>query len=110
MTAFRSGRDVIVRTAAFADAVSFYTSILQLPVAYTSENLVGFETGAFCLYIEKGPEHGPVFEFFVQDVAATKARLLAAGCVVVEEDTAVPRCYIRDPHGLTFNIAQAKAV
>lgn len=104
---FRSGRDVIIRTEAFEDAVSFYTSVLQLRVSYTSEDLVGFETGSFCLYVEKGPEHGPVFEFFVPDVAAARARLMAAGCVLVEENPAVPRCYIRDPAGLTFNVVQA---
>jgi hypothetical protein len=35
--------------------------------------------------------------------------LLAAGCSLVEEDPVVPRCYIRDPHGLVFNIAQRPA-
>jgi hypothetical protein len=33
--------------------------------------------------------------------------LLSAGCALVEEDPAVPRCYIRDPYGLVFNIEQS---
>jgi catechol 2,3-dioxygenase-like lactoylglutathione lyase family enzyme len=109
MPSFRSGRDVIIRTQAFTDAVSFYTSVLQLPVSYKSQNLVGFETGSFCLYVERGPDHGPVFEFLVEDVEAAKSRLLAAGCVLVEENPDVPRCYVRDPLGLTFNVRQASA-
>lgn len=108
MTAsFRSGRDVIIRTEAFAQAVAFYTSVLRLPVAYTSQDLVGFETGSFCLYVERGTSHGPVFEFFATDLARAKAALLGAGCALVEENPAVPRCYIRDPWGLTFNVAHA---
>jgi hypothetical protein len=32
--------------------------------------------------------------------------LIAAGCDIAEEDPSVPRCYIRDPYGLVFNIEQ----
>jgi hypothetical protein len=39
---------------------------------------------------------------------AAKSRLLAAGCTVVEEAPAVPRCYIRDPFGLVFNIEETE--
>ena len=70
---------------------------------------MGFETGAFCLYVEKGKAHGPVFEFLVADVQAAKRRLVAAGCTVLEEDASVPRCYVRDPYGVAFNIGQAPA-
>jgi predicted enzyme related to lactoylglutathione lyase len=66
--------------------------------------MLGFETGAFCLYVERGTGHGPVFEFLVPDVHAAKARLTAAGCTVEEENASVPRCYIRDPYGVVFNI------
>jgi hypothetical protein len=33
--------------------------------------------------------------------------LLKAGCVVVEEDASVPRCYLRDPFGLVFNLGES---
>jgi predicted enzyme related to lactoylglutathione lyase len=106
-TAFRSSRDVIVRTDAFAEATTLYGSVLGLPVTHQSDTLMGFETEAFCLYVEKGKEHGPVFEFLVADVEVAKRRLVAAGCAVVEEDPSVPRCYIRDPYGVVFNISRA---
>jgi len=64
---------------------------------------MGFETGASCLYVEKDDEHGPVFEFLVPDVEAAKRRLVDAGCTIVEENASVPRCYVRDPHGVVFN-------
>jgi predicted enzyme related to lactoylglutathione lyase len=104
-SAMRSSSDIIIRTEAWAQASAFYESALGLPVTHRSENLVGFDTGVFCLYVEKGQEHGPVFEFFVPDVKAAKSKLLAAGCTVQEEDDSVPRCYIRDPYGLVFNLA-----
>ncbi|HET6325689.1 MAG TPA: VOC family protein [Planctomycetaceae bacterium] len=106
---FHSSREVILRTPKWTDAVSFYGSILGLPIAYQDATIVGFETGAFRLYVENGKEHAPVFELLVPDVEAAKRRLLAAGCIIIEEDPALPRCYIRDPFGFTFNLGQAPA-
>jgi catechol 2,3-dioxygenase-like lactoylglutathione lyase family enzyme len=102
-----SSRDVIIRTPDWSEAVRFYESVLGFAATSRTESLVGFETGAFRLYVEAGPSHGPVFDFLVADVAATKARLLAAGCGLVEEDASVPRCYLRDPFGIVFNVGRA---
>jgi predicted enzyme related to lactoylglutathione lyase len=106
---FESSRDIIIRTKHWSEAVRFYSLVLGLPITHESKTIVGFETGAFCLYVEKGDEHGPAFEFLVQDVQAAKQKLVAAGCVVVEENPSVPRCYIRDPYGLVFNVGKASA-
>ena len=103
----KSSRDVIIRTGAPEDAERFYESVLGFAVSSRGAGIVGFETGSFCLYVENGAEHGPVFEFLVADVEATKTRLIAAGCILVEEDRSIPRCYVRDPFGVTFNIGKA---
>jgi predicted enzyme related to lactoylglutathione lyase len=86
--------------------VRFYEENLGLAVTMKSGKLVGFETGSFQLFLERGDalDPGPVFEFCVNDVEAAKQKLLAAGCAIVAEDASVPRCYIRDPHGLVFNL------
>jgi len=103
---FRSSREVILRTEKWSEAISFYGSALGLPVAYQDATLVGFETGSFRLYVEKGKAHDPVFEMLVPDLETARQQLLQAGCTVVEEDTAMPRCYIRDPYGFTFNLGR----
>jgi catechol 2,3-dioxygenase-like lactoylglutathione lyase family enzyme len=108
-SAFQSSRDVIIRTDAWAEATHFYRSVLGLSVTHEGETLMGFETGSFCLYVEKGKGHGPVFEFLVPDIQAAKRGLLAAGCTILEENATLPRCYIRDPYGLVFNISLANA-
>jgi catechol 2,3-dioxygenase-like lactoylglutathione lyase family enzyme len=105
---FRSSRDVIIRTDKWREATTYYESVLGLPVVHRSETLMGFETGAFCLYVEQGEEHGPVFEFLVPDIQAAKQRLLASGCTVQEEDDSISRCYIRDPYGVVFNVGEAR--
>ena len=104
---YRSSRDVIIRTRNWDAATKFYGSVVGLPLSHESESLKGFETGSICLYVEKGKKHGPVFELLVPDIQAAKRRLMAAGCVVVEEDASLPRCYIRDPFGLVFNLGRA---
>jgi catechol 2,3-dioxygenase-like lactoylglutathione lyase family enzyme len=106
--AFKATRDVIVRTDRFAEAAHFYESVLGFAIVHRSDSLLGFEAGAFRLYIEDGPKHGPVFDFLVPGMQAAKRALLSAGCAVVEEDSSVPRCYIRDPYGLVFNIEQRR--
>jgi catechol 2,3-dioxygenase-like lactoylglutathione lyase family enzyme len=105
---FQSSRDVIIRTKSWAKATKFYQSVLGLPVTHRGKTMIGFETGAFSLYVEKGEEHGPVFEFLVPDVQAAKRKLLAAGCTLLEENPSLPRCYLRDPYGLVFNVGQAR--
>ena len=106
-TEFKASRDIIIRTENWAEALQFYRSVLSLPMMEQGDTIVGFETGSFCLYVEQGKEHGPVFEFLVPDVQAAKRKLVAAGCFVIEEDPGVPRCYIRDPYGMVFNVGQA---
>jgi predicted enzyme related to lactoylglutathione lyase len=104
---FTASRDVIIRTEKWSEALKFYESVLGLPITERSDTIVGFETGAFCLYVERGKEHGPVFDFLVPDIDEAKRQLLASGCTVIEEDPKIPRCYIKDPYGVVFNIEQS---
>jgi hypothetical protein len=98
-------RDVIVRTDRFEEAVRFYQTTMGFAVTLRREGLVGFETGAFQLFVERGPGHGPVFEVkATSSHVDAREHLISAGCAVVEEDAAVPRCYMRDPFGLVFNL------
>ena len=100
----KSSRDIILRTNRWAEAVEFYETALGFKVIYRTDTIVGFDTGALILYVEKGAEHGPVFDFLTADVQAAKERLVAAGCSIVEESPSVPRCYLKDPFGLVFNL------
>lgn len=102
----RSSRDVLLQAEDIDLAARFYETELGLTVFLREDRLIGLEAGAFRLFLDKGPSYGPVFEFFVDDLAAAKTRLTAAGCRIEQEDPGVPRCYVRDPYGLVFNIAQ----
>jgi predicted enzyme related to lactoylglutathione lyase len=108
VSTFRSSREVIIRTDDWVEAIQFYESVLGLPVTLRTDTMMGFETGSFCFSVEKGREHGTVFEFLATDMQAAKRRLVDAGCTIQEEDPGVPRCYLRDPYGMVFNLAQFK--
>ena len=86
--AFRASPDVIIRTSKFDEATRFYTQVLGLEVAHSTATLVGLDAGAFRLYLEPGPDHGPVFDFRVPDFRAAKEALLAAGEAQRARDTA----------------------
>jgi catechol 2,3-dioxygenase-like lactoylglutathione lyase family enzyme len=106
-SAIRSSRDVIIRTPRWEEAVRFYQCVLGFELASRDPGMAGVETGAFRLYVEAGEAHAPVFDFLVADVGATRDRLLAAGCTLVEENPALPRCYLRDPFGVVFNLGRS---
>jgi catechol 2,3-dioxygenase-like lactoylglutathione lyase family enzyme len=102
---FLSTRDVILRTERFDEAVRFYETVIGFRVTLRREGLVGFETGSFQFFVERGaPAHGPVFEMRVPNVDSAKKTLSSAGCSLVEENPSRPRCYMRDPFGLVFNL------
>jgi catechol 2,3-dioxygenase-like lactoylglutathione lyase family enzyme len=105
----RSSRDVIIQVRSLDEAARFYEGVLGLVASSRSPTLVVFETGSFTLYVQEGVLDGPVFDLLVDDPQVTKAELLAAGCVLVEEDASVPRIYLRDPHGLVFNLGRAES-
>ena len=105
--AFRSTREVILRTPRWHEAVHFYRTVLGLSVAYRGETIVGVETGAIRLYVEEGLAHAPVFELLAEDFVAARTALLRAGCTLIEENPAQPRCYLEDPFGFVFNLGRA---
>ena len=56
------------------------------------------------LFIEPGPALGPVLEVTVANVEEAKARLMKNGCAIAKDEPHVPRCYVRDPYGLIYNL------
>jgi predicted enzyme related to lactoylglutathione lyase len=100
-----SSRDILIQTEDIDTACSFYEQQFGLTSFMRQPDLIGLEAGAFRLFLERAQAYGPVFEFFVDNLEDAKARLVASGCRVEAEDPSIPKCYIRDPFGLTFNIA-----
>ncbi len=101
-----STRDILIQTERSIEARNFYEGVLGFTVVHDDPAMCGLDTGSFRLFIDTAPALGPVFEFEVGSLSAIKARLLAEGCSIVEEDPSIPRCYMRDPFGLIFNLRE----
>ena len=105
MAAGLTSRDVLIQTERMEEAREFYQRELGMTVFLEEKNLTGLDAGSFRLFVERGPELGPVFEIYVPDVESARDRLAELGAKVVAEDRSVPKCYVRDPFGLTYNLA-----
>jgi len=42
----------------------------------------------------------------VDDVTEAKRRLVENGCEVVKDEPDFPRCYVKDPFGLIYNLTR----
>ncbi len=107
MTGIESTRDVLLQVESLDAAVEFYGTTLGFGVFMKDASMVGLETGAFRLFLEPRPALGPVLELLADNFDDRKTALIEAGCVIVEDDPAIPRCYMRDPFGLVFNLGKA---
>ena len=107
MTKVKSTRDILLQVQSLEAAVAFYATTLGFEPFLESPAMVGLETGAFRLFLEQRPALGPVLEVLAGDFEDRKSALVAAGCEIIEDDPSVPRCYMRDPFGLIFNLGKA---
>jgi predicted enzyme related to lactoylglutathione lyase len=100
--------EIILQVTDLRAATSFYQHHLGLTIFLRRPNLIGLDATAFRLYLEEAPPLGPVLEFFTEDLAQSKRDLVAAGCEIIDDNPTLPRCYIRDPQNLVFNLAERK--
>jgi hypothetical protein len=70
----------------------------------TNPKMIGLHGKHINLFIEAGPSLGPVLEVTVDNVVDAKQRLVEEGCEVVKEEPDFPRCYVKDPFGLIYNL------
>jgi predicted enzyme related to lactoylglutathione lyase len=100
------GADVLIQAEDPERAATFYTTQLEFEITDSRPDLISLRGPHLNLFIERGPKLGPVLEIFVADVEAAKQRLTRNGCEIVKDEPEYPRCYVRDPFGLTYNLAQ----
>jgi hypothetical protein len=75
------------------------TTVTQLGFEITDEkaDLVSL----YGEHLERGVALGPVLEVTVENVEEAKARLVRNGGVIIKDEPNSPRCYVKDPYGLT---------
>lgn len=102
---YRMSPNVAVRTERFADAVSFYSSVLGFANRSSDPALGDHDANPLNLFVIEDDEiSGPVMELFVNDLEGAREELLAHGCEVIRWRGKGQDCYIRDPFGVIFNL------
>jgi catechol 2,3-dioxygenase-like lactoylglutathione lyase family enzyme len=98
------GKDILIQAQNPQEAASFYVNHLGFEITDNNPKMMGLHGRNINLFIEPGPTLGPVLEITVPSVADAKVRLVKNGCEIVKDEPHFPRCYIRDPFGLIYNL------
>jgi predicted enzyme related to lactoylglutathione lyase len=98
------GADILIQAPDPKTAAEFYVEHLGFEITGEEHQMISLHGKRINLFIEQGPLSGPVFEISVDSVEAAKHRLVAKGCKVVKDEPDFPRCYLKDPFGLVYNI------
>jgi hypothetical protein len=98
------GTDILIQAPDPKVAAAFYVKALGFEVTGETPNLISIHGPNINLFIELGPALGPVLEVTVENIEASKARLINAGCEIIKDEPDFPRCYVRDPFGLIYNL------
>ena len=98
--------DILIQSEDPQSAASWYVEQLGFEITGDSPDMVSLHGPKINLFIERGPKLGPVLEVHVGQVAEARRRLVANGCEVVKDEPDFPRCYVRDPFGLIYNLSK----
>jgi hypothetical protein len=100
----RFGSDILIQAQDTRKAALFYVKQLGFEITDDNPNMIGLHGKHINLFIEPGPALGPVLEVTVDSVEKAKEQLVKNGCEIVKDEPDVPRCYVRDPYGLIYNL------
>jgi catechol 2,3-dioxygenase-like lactoylglutathione lyase family enzyme len=98
------GSDILIQAPDPKSAAGFYVGQLGFEITDETPEMISLLGEHINLFIERGPALGPVLEVTVVDVEEVKLRLVKNGCVIVKDEPEFPRCYVRDPFGLIYNL------
>ena|SRR5580700_1342185 len=100
------GADILIQAKDPIKAAKFYVKELGFEITDKNPKMVGLHGPHINLFIEPGPPLGPVLEVTVKSVKKAKANLTKKGCRVMKDEPDFPRCYIKDPYGLIYNLTE----
>jgi len=101
--------DILIQAPNPEKAAAFYVDHLGFEITGEEPQMISLHGKHINLFIERGPALGPVLEVMVDSVEAARLRLVKNGCEVVKNEPDFPRCYVKDPFGLIYNLtAQAR--
>jgi predicted enzyme related to lactoylglutathione lyase len=98
------GKDILIQAPDPKKAAAFYVEQLGFEITGEDSQMISLHGPHINLFIERGSALGPVLEITVESVEESKARLVENGCEIIKDEPDFPRCYVRDPFGLIYNL------
>ncbi len=98
------GTDILIQSPDPKETALFYVEQLGFEITDETPDLISIAGKNINMYIERGPALGPVLEVTIGNVAEARERLIQNGCIVLKDEPEFPRCYVRDPYGLIYNL------
>jgi hypothetical protein len=98
------GTDILIQAQDPKNAASLYVDCLGFEISDEAPDLVSLHGPHVNLFIERGPALGPVLEVTVPNVEEARLRLVKQGCEIIKDEPDFPRCYVRDPYGVIYNL------
>ena len=98
------GKDILIQAPDPKRAAAYYVDHLGFEITGEEPQMISLHGRNINLFIERGPALGPVLEVTVDSVEAARLRLAKLGCEVVKNEPDFPRCYVKDPYGLIYNL------
>jgi hypothetical protein len=102
----RFDADILIQAEDPKQAALWYVEQLRFEITGDSPEMMSLHGPKINLFIERGPKLGPVLEVHVGNVEEARERLLENGCQIVKDEPEFPRCYVRDPYGLIYNLSK----
>jgi hypothetical protein len=98
------GTDVLIQSPDPKAAASFHVNNVGFEISGETPELVSLLGSNINLFIE--PVRRWVRFWRSQSKMSTRQRsgLVQAGCTIVKDEPTFPRCYVRDPFGLIYNL------
>jgi catechol 2,3-dioxygenase-like lactoylglutathione lyase family enzyme len=101
------GTDILIQAEDPMKAADFYVKELGFEITEKTPNMISLHGKHINMFIEKGPSlGGGVLEVTVENVEKAKANLTKKGCQIVKDEPQFPKCYIKDPNGLIYNLTE----
>ena len=100
------GTDILIQAEDPKSAARFYVEQLGFEITGETPNMISLHGEHINLFVERGPVLGGVLEVTVDNVEEAKLRLVNNGCSIVKDEPDFPRCYIKDPFGLIYNLTR----
>ena len=99
------GTDILIQAEDPKNAASFYVEQLGFKIADETPQMLSLHGEHINLFIERGPAlGGGVLEVTVPNVEEAKRRLVKNGCQIIKDEPDFPRCFVKDTHGLIYNL------